>query len=243
MAKKIGIVAGAGPEAGIDLWQKILAANRKKLGGLYRGDLDAPDVTVMSVPGLGLAMDIRQNEEAVWNILEETLRSLDKGVDLICIACNALHHYQGRILALGLKAEFISIVDCSIGYIVRNRLERLALLSISGVMRLDHFSPYAPLTRYAEIETPGDPETIDRLVRTVKCEGAGNPALRTEFREILGRLRATTVLLACTELPLVSESIPGVHQVDVTQLLAEKLVEKVLQTKKTGTETCSITTA
>lgn len=40
----IGIVAGSGPEAGIDLWSKILARNQVLLGTKFRGDLDAPRV-------------------------------------------------------------------------------------------------------------------------------------------------------------------------------------------------------
>src|SRR5690606_5451276 len=108
---RIGIIAGAGPEAGIDLWQKILLHNRALHGSSFRGDLSAPEVTVHSIPVLGLAMDISTHEHTLWMELEKALLSLDRSVDYVCIACNVLHYFTDRITKLSLTAQFVSIVD------------------------------------------------------------------------------------------------------------------------------------
>ena len=56
MRKKIGIITGSGPEAGVDLWMKILEENKRVLKENFRGDLDAPDVTIFSIQQLGHSM-------------------------------------------------------------------------------------------------------------------------------------------------------------------------------------------
>ena len=43
--RTIGIITGSGPEAGIDLWVKVLDANKRLLGEGFQGDLDAPRET------------------------------------------------------------------------------------------------------------------------------------------------------------------------------------------------------
>ncbi len=60
MRKKIGIITGSGPEAGVDLWQKILKINKDILKEDFHGDLDAPNVTIFSVPELGHSMELEK---------------------------------------------------------------------------------------------------------------------------------------------------------------------------------------
>ena len=62
----LGIIAGSGPEAGVDLWRKILVANRIALNERFRGDIDAPHMVIISEPTLGLSMDLVANREPVW---------------------------------------------------------------------------------------------------------------------------------------------------------------------------------
>ena len=96
----IGIVAGAGPDAGLTLWRKILAVNRLRFGEAYRGDLDAPRVRVVSEPSLGhvMQMDIHRN------VLRSTLRGIltelnAAGSDRIVVACHALQAMAAEIAA------------------------------------------------------------------------------------------------------------------------------------------------
>ena len=52
--QKIGIISGAGPEAGLDLLQKLFKVHRKFLGPTgYTTDRDAPHVVLFQEPELG----------------------------------------------------------------------------------------------------------------------------------------------------------------------------------------------
>ncbi|QKT04629.1 aspartate/glutamate racemase family protein [Ectothiorhodospiraceae bacterium 2226] len=227
--RRLGIITGAGPEAGLDLWSKMLAANRAMLGAAYRGDLDAPDVTVFSVPELGLAMDLEGNEERLWEVLRQTLLTMDAaGVDLFCIACNALHYYADRIADLQLNARFVSIVDAVRAYLQAEGVEEAAILSISRVMALDRWSAYTPLARDVRLETPEEPALLDEIIQCVKRYGPQRAETFGKFARVLEGLRAPVVLLACTELPLIPTTQRDKTLVDVTAVLARTMVKASL---------------
>jgi len=228
IAGRIGIIAGAGPEAGIDLWQKILAANKLQRGEHFRGDLDAPDVTVFSIPRLGLAMNLAENEQALWLELKSAAEALAERTDYICIACNVLHYFGDRIRGLNLAAELVSVVDVTAAYIQSQRLEKFALVSIQAVTNLDMWSPYRDLSKYGDIETPAQPAKINELVADIKRFGAGHPQAKAAFKLMLDSIDSEVVFLACTELPLVKIKMSGKRLVDVTELLAQEVVRKSL---------------
>ena len=124
----LGIVTGSGPEAGLDLWQKLLAANRVALGDGFRGDIDAPSVIALSDPGLGLSMDLAANRDVVWQSLSRCCRKIALQVDCFAIACNTLHAFQPDIEALGLPSRFVSLVDTAVEFVSRRMLTTVALL-------------------------------------------------------------------------------------------------------------------
>lgn len=225
---RIGIIAGAGPEAGIDLWQKILAANKLQRGEHFRGDLDAPDVTVLSIPRLGLAMNLAENEQILWSEIKQAAETLAERTDYICIACNVLHYFSDRIRELNLAAELVSVVDVAAAHIQSQGLEEFALVSIQAVTNLDKWSPYRALARFGKIEVPPQPAAVNHLVADIKRFGADHPHARAAFKSILDSLDAEVIFLACTELPLVKIEISDKKLVDVTELLARDVVRKSL---------------
>lgn len=220
---RVGIIAGAGPEAGIDLWQKILLHNRALHGSSFRGDLSAPEVTVHSIPVLGLAMDISTHEHTLWMELEKALLSLDRSVDYVCIACNVLHYFTDRITKLSLTAQFVSIVDVT-EQVVSNG-DEFALLSISKVIEGGAFSPYRRTLRDYKLEIP-NPVKMDALVAHIKKKGGDDLHSVEMFTDILRSLKARSIILACTDLPLLPlTEFPDKDFYDVSNLLAKKLAE------------------
>lgn len=220
----IGIVAGSGPEAGIDLWSKVLKHNQAAFGWGFRGDPDAPRVVVVSEPQLGLSMDLARNDDAVWAAMEKTLAVLVPQVDAYAIACNTLNWYAPRIADLNLGAHFVSFQSVLAEWIARTGTSRLALLGAAPVTAMDAWSTYRGLSDLVEVELPGDPEAVHHLIEEVKRLGSGSPALRPTFSSLLAGLSSDEVILACTELPLISDVPTAKTLVDVTDLVAQALV-------------------
>lgn len=224
--RKIGVITGAGPEAGMDLWKKILVENKNLLGANFRGDIDAPAVVIYSIPALGMAMDIQHHEDGLWQVLQAELQVMSTQVDMICIACNVLHYFSDRIKALNLSAEFVSIVEVARDYICANKIEIAGLLSISSVVALDRWSPYTSLKKHVKLVTPRQSTALDQLVKNIKRYGSDREEFRLAYDQVVLDLEVDCVLQACTELPLVARPLLGIEQVDVTHLLAAALVRK-----------------
>ncbi|WP_420472842.1 aspartate/glutamate racemase family protein [Noviherbaspirillum sp. ST9] len=223
--KKIGIITGSGPEAGIDLWSKLLAANRTIHGDRFRGDLDAPDVTIVSESTLGLSMELAENDRAVWQCLRQAAEAIAHRVDYYAIACNTLNYYQPQLEALQLPATFVSFADAVSGFVKENRIERVALLGARPVTDLGPWSHYRTLAEHVTIELPKPAlaEQLHRLIYDVKTHGGNVEDIRRRFRDILNGLESHTVLLACTELPLIPLDAGHKQAVDVTELVARRL--------------------
>ena len=106
----LGIIGGSGPEAGLDLAAKVIEANRRRVLPLRRqadarpfGDHDAPRFTLLSVPELGLSMDLAAQKAPVWDALRGAYLELSAAstpVDVVGVACVTLHYFEPQLLAL-----------------------------------------------------------------------------------------------------------------------------------------------
>jgi aspartate racemase len=224
----IGIVAGSGPEAGIDLWSKVLARNQTLFGGDFRGDLDAPRVVVLSEPTLGLSMDLEENEEIVWHSLKQTIAAIAVQADAYTIACNTLNLFAPRILSLGLPGEFVSFQSALSAWVARHRVERIALLGAAPVTSLGPWSAYQSLQDVVAVETPSNAAELHNLILDVKRLGSRDPSLRPRLQTLVEGLTSDHVILACTELPLISDIETSKKLIDVTDLVARELVDRSL---------------
>ena len=79
-----------------------------------------------------------------------------------------------------------------------------------------------------EVETPKDPGLLHQIIYDVKRLGGTDPTVVAQFQELIGTLESETVLLACTELPLIPCDGTGKDLVDVTRLLARGLVDRAV---------------
>ncbi|NJS39520.1 MAG: aspartate/glutamate racemase family protein [Rhodobacteraceae bacterium] len=224
----IGIVAGSGPEAGIDLWAKVLRHNADLMGDDFGGDLDAPRVVILSEPLLGLSMDLSRNETVVWEALKDTAAAISVRCDHWAIACNTLNWFAPRISNLGLPGEFVSFQSVLSDWIAASGLTRLGLLGAAPVTEMGVWSAYRALSDLVEVETPADAEALHALIHDVKRLGSADPTLRRRFKALAETMRAETLLLACTELPLIAEIETTKRLVDVTDLVAVELARRSL---------------
>jgi aspartate racemase len=226
---RIGIITGSGPEAGVDLWNKVLRANRGLLGEAYRGDLDAPEVVIFSVPELGLSMELQRNDERVWQALRRTAERLAPHVEHYGIACNTLNLYAERLEALKLPARLVAMGDVACEHLAEHGIGRVALLGARPVMELGPWSAYRQLARRASVELPADLDELHAIIYEVKRRGGDQPDIVARFERVLAGLQSEVALLACTELPLIPVAAARPRIVDVTDLLALALARRSLQ--------------
>lgn len=220
---RIGIVAGSSPLGGMHLWSSTLQEARTLLGSHFRGDLDAPEVTALSNPRLGLSMDMARYEERVRDELIGTVETLDALTDCFAIACSDLHRFTPEIRRLPISSRFFSMVDATMRHLQALGHLRIAVLGSKTVMTPGPQSPYESLFQQFDCEDVADPQRIHSLVHQIKRAGDGG-AVRTEFDRILASIKAPVVVLACAELAFVARVTAPVILVDPTTVLARELV-------------------
>ncbi len=226
MRKKIGIITGSGPEAGIDLWQKILYENKLYLNKEFKGDLDAPNVTIFSIPQLGYSMELEKNYDMVWESLKQGVIEICKYVDYFVIACNTLNLYASKIESIGYKHKFLSTLDVLEDYIKENNLNKIAIIAAMPILQMKEYSVFKPLYENFNVELPSDFSKVHNLIYEVKRSGGKNKEVIKEFDKIVKSLTAKEIFLACTELPLIDYKNNNKNLIDVTELLAKKLIQK-----------------
>ncbi len=219
---KIGIISGAGPEAGIDLWRKILIHNKFLFGYRFQGDLSAPEILVHSVPELGLSIDIEAYDSVLWESLQHALQIMGDKVDFVCIASNVLHYFEERILELPRDFEFVSMI--SVTEDAMAQYHNLALLALSKVLEFGNHSPYRNAAKKFNIEVPSSIE-MDILIRSIKVNGADHPNTIDLFEDILSDIKADNVILGCAELPLLPLHQFDKNFIDPSDLLAKRIAE------------------
>lgn len=234
----IGIITGNPPDSGILLWQHINRRIQDKLGEKFLGDLSYPPVSVRSVPGLGLSMELDRRSEQVWEELEPAVISLcEDGARLLALACHTNHFFTSRIrrVAEQYGAEFISVAEVVEKWVVRNQVTELTLAGINFVSELGEWSAYRDLTRVAKVEPLSEKglERIHELGYQVKQKGA-NESGRNQLRSILNdEARTNHVVIALTEMSilLASQRKPGKSGriiIDALELYGEKIADAYL---------------
>lgn len=153
--KSIGIITGNGPDSGIALWNRINNHFVELLGDHFLGDISLPKVTVISLPAMGLSMELDKRNESTWEALSEGIRKMqENNVDLLALACHTTYYYTTKIRDMfehnGRK--FVSMPEITIEYIKRAALSDLAIIGISYVANLQEYSAYSQL-KSLNIET------------------------------------------------------------------------------------------
>lgn len=232
----IGIIAGSGPEAGIDLWSKVLVQTQKQLGEGFRGDVDAPRVVILSEPELGLSMDLRCNEVETWDALARTVCQIAPQVDVFAIACNTLNWFAPRIdvlrQSLPNAGQFLSFQSVLRDALAQAGDEKIGLMAAEPVAALDDYSVYSTLCSDVQFETPKQAKQLHSLIEDVKRLGQMHDGLSRRFTAVAQDLASSTVVLACTELPLIAAPVAGKTFIDVTECVAETLAARAINARK-----------
>jgi aspartate racemase len=171
-------------------------------------------------------MDLPVTDPEVWATLEATARAIAPQCAFYAIACNTLNVYDERLAALGLSAEFVSFGSAVRGWARREHVERLGLLGARPVASLSEWSPYRSLADQVDVEPPSDLDALHALITEVKTNGGGERGLGDRLTAIVRGFESETLLLACTELPLIALPVKGHRLVDVTDLVAQELVRR-----------------
>jgi len=223
---RIGIITGSGPQAGIDLWQRILALNQSIIESTreYKGDKDAPHVVIHSVPALGGPHGFHDLEKSspdyklLMEAMEQTIMQISQSCDVFCICCHTLHYLEQDIRDFVDKmrangdsravAHFLSIVDCTADVIATCGAKKVSILGSNLISDVDGKSPYKRIGKIPGILCSAASNECRKkqqeLIIAAKRDGPESQESQDLMVAVLKELDEMDLLvLACTELPLV----------------------------------------
>lgn len=215
--KDIGIIGGAGPEAGILLVKQIIKICQEKYH--CKRDKDFPYIALFSYPFAEMLAN--EETETVAKQIQSVILKECSSSRFWAIACNTLHCYLGN---LKLPNRFVNILEETANAVSEKPIVLCSSTSKKHQIHRAYFDcDYAPDAIQSQLD-----KLIDELV-------AKEPdALMAErFHLLIKEFENKQIVLGCTEFSLLHYSfrIQG-NIVDPMQIAAEKLCSLYFGEKK-----------
>jgi len=204
--KPVGILGGMGPEATILLMQKVLTAVPARDDGdhiplIVHQNPQVPSRIAVLIDGAGV------DPEPVLKTMAWDLHM--SGARALAMPCNTAHHYAPAVSA-ATPLPFLNMLDLTAKTLADRDATRIGMLAspatrITGVFD----TPFAALGLTAVTATDDAP--LLTLIREIKG-GARPDQLRGRLHDIATGLLdqgADHLLVACTELSLMTDDLPG----------------------------------
>lgn len=227
--KIVGILGGMGPEATVDLFQKILRAtpaqsDQEHLRIIIDCNSKIPDRT---------AAILADGEDPFPYLRESALLLARAGADFIVIPCNAAHFWHGKIQE-SVSIPVLHIMKAAADYTAGKLtgIEKVGLLAASGTVKVGLYQD-----SFAEknIETVVPDEHFQEItmeaIYGVKAGGKDEKLKELVIRagEHLTAGGAQAVIAGCTEIPLILEdgdlSVPVIDATLALVLQAVKFAQ------------------
>lgn len=204
--RPVGILGGMGPEATILLMQKVMAAVPA------RDDADHVPLIVHQNPQVPsrIAALIEGTGADPEPVLAGMARGLAAaGAEGLAMPCNTAHHYA-PVIREATPLPFLDMVDLTAATLKARGARHVGLLASPATRLARVFE--APFAAYGLTPvTLADDAELLAIIRAVKAgEGTARLAPRvSDQAEALLRQGADHLLVACTELSLMTEALPG----------------------------------
>jgi len=203
--KTVGILGGMGPEATILLMQKVLDAVPAK------DDADHIPLIVHQNPQVPSRIKalIEGTGDDPGPVLIQMARDLEAaGAAALAMPCNTAHHYA-EVVKQASDLPFLDMLDLTAAALARAGARRIGLLASPATRLTGVFD--APFAAHGlePVYLPDDSELLS-IIRAVKAgqdpEGLA-PRLSEQANALVAE-GADHLLVACTELSLLTDALP-----------------------------------
>lgn len=225
----VGILGGMGPEATVDLMQRVIAATPANddvdhIRMLVDNDPKVPSRIKALIEGTG---------ESPGPYMAKMAQGLEKGgADFLVIPCNTAHKFYPDV-EKAVAVPVLNLLELAADTLYQHHpdVKKVGLLASTAVQMTQLYSP--AMEGFGI--TPVFPEDIFQqkvmaLIKAVKAKTQTDEMI-ADFNDAAVNLKeqgAGCLLIACTELSVISDSLTSTLPVfDAAQILAEAIVEKV----------------
>jgi aspartate racemase len=226
--KIVGIIGGMGPEATVDLMNRIIKATPAL------DDSDHIRMLVDNNPKIPSRIKaiLEGNGESPIPCLREMARRLESwGVDFLAMPCNTAHYYHQDIQK-AVNIPVLNMIGLAVHAVIESNpdLKCVGLLASTAVLHLELYAKRFA-RRNVRLEAPTDwiQSDIMQAIKKIKTSRYGSEvvaAIQAGVDDLLKR-GAECLLIACTEISIVGGRLGSpVAIFDSAQILAESIVKE-----------------
>jgi len=245
----IGILGGMGPQAGLDLAEKLITLTRTTR------DQDHIPFVLFSLPGTvpdrTAFLCGREDTNPAYAIADQFESMSTMGITIAAMACNTAHAAPIFDLVLdllqkkGVKLRILHMIQETVAHIRKAdpKIQRVGILGTQGTY---HARLYDQALEDAGLEAVLPyPEIRENNIHTALYSPAfgikacSEPVSEEASHRIRAAIRhlhehgAEAVILGCTELPLAvkENQVDGIQILDPARIIAEKLIQETYPNK------------
>ncbi len=223
MSRRIVIIGGMGPQASLELHQRIITG-AAKAGA--KDNEDYPEILHASIP-IPDFISSGDSSEGLRR-LKQSLDALHlRQDDTLALACNTAHILLPKIEA-AYNVNFVSLVQTTVDSVQGTGIKRVGLLASPTTLKSGLYQK--PLVRIGcdvILPTTEDIHNLERAIRHV-ITNASASQVKSLVESIVERMveeGAEQVILGCTELSVIFSDSSSKHIVDTLRIVSERLLE------------------
>jgi len=228
--KIIGILGGMGPQATVDLYNEIISQTP--------ADKDQDHIPTIiysntKVPNRTKAI-IAQGESPLPYLIEGVMRLERAGADFIIIPCNTAHYYL-RQFEKEVNIPILNMIELTTQHIREKfpKIKNVGLLSTTGTLRTKIYQDSLE-KKGLEVIIPEENDQENFVMKAISNIKAGimfaeSAKLLNKAAEALTAKGAETIIMGCTEIPLVLKP-EGLSTplIDPKKIIASKAISMAL---------------
>lgn len=226
--KIVGILGGMGPEATVDLMQRVIKSTPAA------DDIDHIRMVVDNNPKVPSRIKalIEKNGENPTRYLREMACKLEAwGVDFLAMPCNTAHYYHKEIQSV-LQIPLLNMIDLTVNTVVSNNpgLETVGIIASTAVLDLElyrhQFSKKDVRLLVPDVEHQQEIMSAIRSIKTSKYNQQVTGKIQAAADNLVQK-GAEVLLIACTEVSVIAQQLElKTSCYDSAQVLAESIVSK-----------------
>ncbi len=225
--KVVGVLGGMGPDATVELMQRVIAATPAQ------DDADHIHLLVDNnpkVPSRIKALLEGGAAEPGPVLAGMAQRLAQSGADFLVIPCNTAHYYHATVQeAVDIPVWHLIGMSMRFLRVEHPQVKRVGLLASSAVQKIDLFEPFFKLAGLVGVYPPADTQAVVmQLIRAVKA-GSVSAELIADYNERVAQMaqqdQVDAYLLGCSELSVLrTQHTQTLPVIDSLQVLVDKIV-------------------
>lgn len=226
----IGILGGMGPQATIDLYQKIINNTPARI------DQEHLQVAIWSDPTIPdrTAAILKGGQDPVPQLASGVKKLLSMGADCIAMPCNTAHYFLPKVAPLVPQAQFLNMIELTVA-LLKEQFTKGSCIAITGTSATLSTELYQAAIKSAGLEPLVPDAYLQSQIMDIIFGDHGvkagyidqlNKERYAKVVSALGHQGAAAVIAGCTELPLVVDNtLIRLPVVDPTDVLAKAAVD------------------